>query len=196
MKTITKIENWFPTAVLVGQLDFNYEPLIARTYEIQKLSPLGHEWFCNTYNSMSYNLKEDPVFKPIFNELIYFPKELADHFKAHSKKLVCTNAWVNIAQPGAYQEYHIHPKNHFSLVLYLKTPENCGNIRFRHPSDGESMFPLPVTEFCGANYLTCSYVPHKGMVLCFRSNISHMVELNKSKEDRISLSLNFELLDN
>jgi hypothetical protein len=53
------------------------------------------------------------------------------------------------------------------------------------------MFPLPASVYVPSNYKTCTYTPQESMLLIFRSNLLHMVEKNKSDEDRISISMNF-----
>lgn len=190
-----RVDTWFPTSILVGAIDLDFDPLIKRAYEIKEIAPLDTNWYCNTYNSMAYNLKKDKVFIPVLNKLLKFPLEFTKYFGIGNKKLVCNGAWVNIASPGSYQEYHTHSRSHFSLVLYLKTSENCGNIRFKNLADGEIMFPLPTDNNCYHNLGTCWYPAVQGNVICFRSHLPHMVEVNRSEEDRISLALNFELVD-
>jgi len=189
-----QIDTWFPTSILSGTIDADFKALIEQAYCIKKLTPNGSTWLCNTYNSLnSYNLQEDAIFKKVLLQLTEFPLAFAKYFNADTKNIVCTDAWINIAEPGGYQEYHVHPNTHFSLVLYLKTQPNCGNIVFQNPLANFDMYPLPALELNQSTFSTCSYTAQTGKVLCFRSNLPHMVQINNSTEDRISLALNFVL---
>jgi uncharacterized protein (TIGR02466 family) len=85
----------------------------------------------------------------------------------------------------------MHSNNHFSAVYYIKTPENCGNIVFKKDSLDE-MFPLPIDEYNEvASYSTRFITPKSGVLIIFKSNIQHMVEKNKSNNDRVSIAMNF-----
>ena len=41
--------------------------------------------------------------------------------------------WININGPGNYNHSHNHPGCDLSGVLWLKVPENSGNIVFESP---------------------------------------------------------------
>ena len=51
---------------------------------------------------------------------------------------------------------------------------------------------MPPTNI-GANK-SCSYTPEPTKILIFKSNLLHMVEMNLSNSDRISIAMNFELI--
>lgn len=189
------IDRWFPTCILGDKLN-SFKPLLSdyvlRAYDIEKTYPSSNDWNCNTYSSIDQvDLTKDILFEPIIKDCAYKILEFAAFFGVQTKKVNCQSAWINIAKPGSYQEYHIHPGSHFSVVVYLKTPKDCGNIVFRNPSANSDMFPLPVGSSIESNHATCFYVPEELKFLGFRSNLLHMVEVNKSKEDRISLAINF-----
>lgn len=188
------VDFWFPTSILYTNLKTNYEVLTKEAYNIQNKFPkIATSWNCSTYNSLNLcNLLDNKIFNVVTTELIKIVEEFTVYHGIKNKEVICTDAWINIAKPGDYQEYHIHPNNHFSLVFYIKTQENCGNIIFKNIATNYDMFPLPVekNECCLPTFPSCSYTPENGKVLCFRSYLPHMVEINKSAEDRISLALN------
>ena len=55
------------------------------------------------------------------------------------------DAWININKKGDYNEKHNHPNCHLAGVLYLKCPQDCGNIVL-----DASLLPLPniIELFC------------------------------------------------
>jgi hypothetical protein len=100
--------------------------------------------------------------------------------------------WFNIAAQGAYQEYHLHPKSHFSLVYYVQTQKQCGNIVFQTADTLTDMFPLIADQATYASYKNCFYTPKDSLLLIFKSTLLHMVEKNLSDKDRISVAMNFK----
>lgn len=98
--------------------------------------------------------------------------------KIHNNSLKLTDIWGNIAPPLTQDNLHHHKtnKNQLSGVLYLQTPLNSGDIFFVSPVD--------------ANIKT-NYKPTPGSIIFFDSSLLHYVEVNKSKEDRISIAFDF-----
>ena len=51
----------------------------------------------------------------------------------NQKTQIFPTAWVNINSPGSFNLKHSHPTSDLSGVLWIKCPENCGNIWFESP---------------------------------------------------------------
>lgn len=152
------------------------------------------EWDCDTFATLDseYNALEDPLFADLITTtrqkvlefaLVYGVGEHAD--------ILCKDAWLNVANPGASQEMHIHPAMHFSAVYYVETPENCGDLIFRSHESLSDMFPLPTDSEQPANYKTYWHKALAGSLIIFRSNLAHMVAKNKSNSSRVSVAMNF-----
>jgi uncharacterized protein (TIGR02466 family) len=163
-----------------------------RAIEIKGLNEYTQNWRCDTYASMEvYNITLDPIFKSLLDLCVDRANLFADYHGIKKKKIQYVEAWVNVAAKEQYQEYHRHPNRSFSAVYYIKTPENCGNIVFKKDTLDE-MFPLPINEYTEvASYGTHVITPKAGDLIIFKSNIQHMVEKNKSDEDRVSIAINF-----
>jgi len=200
MDTTTKIRAWFPTLIYENILS-NLKPynsdLALKAYSIQAKSPNSAAgWSCDTYNTLfHYNAltDTDPVIQHVMQHCKEKVIEFASEYgiKRPITDLECIDFWFNIAKDGSYQEYHLHPKSDFSLVYYVTTNPNCGNIVFQNSNSFVDMFPLTSDELTYASCRTCFYTPQDGLVLIFRSNLSHMVEKNLSGKDRISIAMNF-----
>ena len=110
---------------------------------------------------------------------------------------MCVEAWININKPGDYNVKHQHPTNDLSGVLWIKTPENSGNIKFESPFMFSSYQEIELynTEFKDNYniYQTFYFNPIEGKILVFPSHLAHHVEENKSEEDRISVAFNIRL---
>jgi len=194
---------WFPTLIWSQHLDAvqnNY--LISKALELKKVFTTAKtDWKCNTFNTLDqYDWKNDNDFA--VNDLIDQCKTKVHEFSkeygvdVNIDQVTCKDFWFNIAEPGAYQEYHQHPNSHFSLTYYLSTPENCGNIVFRSFESMFDMHDLPIQEkdLNTASYKTCSYTPQESVLVIFRSNLLHMVEQNLSNQPRISVTMNFDII--
>ena len=80
--------------------------------------------------------------------------------------------WFNISPPRAYHDWHSHGGAKQAGVYYIKTPQNCGCIEFKH---NEQLLTID---------------PYPGLLLTFPAGLSHRVLENKSSEDRITLAFN------
>lgn len=171
----------------------NNEELLNRCYEIKQKFPQKSTWFCDTYNSLkSYNLKEDQLFKPLIDLCASKVFDFAREYGIEDRNLFCTDAWFNIASKGNYQEFHIHPMSHFSVVYYVDVREDSGRILFKNPQSNLDMFTLPPnTSLTIGSRGVYFHKPAIQDLLIFRSNTPHMVEKNNNNSDRISIAMNF-----
>jgi uncharacterized protein (TIGR02466 family) len=196
------ISFWFPTVVYQDYIEgIDNDYLSQKAYALRDKYPdPKHDWYCNTYSTiMNYSYEEDNDFvvnKLIENCLLHVDK-LGKKFNVSNKyKLECHGMWFNVASPGSYLETHVHQNSHFSLVYYVKTKDKCGNLLLRKLDHLSDMYPLPIDNTNVTNNpLTHSFVwykPEDSMVIVFRSNVPHLVQVNKSNEDRISISMNFK----
>jgi|APGre2960657373_1045057.scaffolds.fasta_scaffold86731_2 uncharacterized protein (TIGR02466 family) len=191
------IEMWFPTLIDISHLDQfkpNNDSYAQCVYNVRDNSPKRNvQWKCDTFSTLNlYDMKSDPLFADLISACASQVKIFAREYGVDSDP-VCIDSWLNLAPPKEYQEYHMHAKSHFSVVYYVKTPKDCGNLSFRSSEANTDMFPLPASVSVPANYKTCTYTPQESMLVIFRSNLLHMVEKNKSDEDRISISINFNV---
>lgn len=191
------IDKWFAVPIYRTVLDigdYQMNKMIEKSYEIKNVVDDGSSkwWNCNTYTTFSDissldNYTEfDFLFDQIKTHVNKFGEELL--IESNSGKI---QSWINISSPGNFQELHNHSGSHLSAVFYLKAPENSGDIVFRSFESFGNMFPFPSSGINEFTYETCKYKPKEKMLLIFKSNLLHMVNLNKSNEDRISVSANF-----
>jgi uncharacterized protein (TIGR02466 family) len=199
------LDSWFPTIIYKEKLQqySNNSYLESKAYSLRRSDPVvDTKWRCDTYNTLGmYDPKNDT--DTVINDLIELCKEkvqlFANQFGVTRSilDLQCNDFWFNIAETGNYQECHQHNRSHFSLVYYVKTDEDCGNIVFKSPSAFSDMFSLHIDDknLNKASYKSCFYKPENSLLLIFKSNLVHMVEKNKSSTDRISISMNFSYKD-
>lgn len=190
------IESWFPTLFSINDLNFKglHEHYIKQMYEVKNNTPSTDQWECDTYGSFgTFDLRTEPLYKSLIDKSIECVNQFAKEFGIDKAKAKCNGAWFNISAPGNFQEFHMHAMSHFSAVYYVKTPLNCGNIIFKSHEADTNMFLLPYDRKVPSNWSTMFYPAIEGRLIIFRSNLQHMVAKNMSKEDRISIAMNFKM---
>jgi uncharacterized protein (TIGR02466 family) len=102
--------------------------------------------------------------------------------------------WINVNKKSDYNTAHVHPGSLISGVLWIKTPEKCGLLKFLSPNHfNESILVENVDDEIKVNH---NYSPHftfnpkAGTMILFPSHLYHLVEPNESDEDRISIAFN------
>lgn len=184
------IEQIFPALIahekleqFAGLNNLYYQKII----DIYNENPqVANGWAGDTYNTLDlHDLKNEPLFADLISTCVERVSEFSNILGYTPKKIITNNVWANVAKTGQYQEFHTHANNHFSLVYYVKTPENCGDIIFK--SHDTNMFILPASGY--AKY--CNIKPVESLILIFKSNLEHMVKKNLSPDNRVSIAMNF-----
>ena len=105
--------------------------------------------------------------------------------------------WIMINPPNSYNTSHTHPDAHLSGVMWIKTPENSGNLRFNNPYEFSGFtecnsYIEEVQDNTGF-FPTYYFYPMVGKMLTFPSSLRHEVFVNESNEDRIAVSYNIKI---
>ncbi len=188
--------NLFPSVIHIFDVNGFSEvqdELINYAYDLKKKEPEGviisnqGGWQSSDFN---VNNEYDSLHSFIINCLAGFPV-IDESFN------IKINAWVNINKPGDYNIKHNHPGVDLAGVLWIKCPENCGEIVFDPPTAFQSHNEINsyTEDFKNKNNLfhCFNFYPTEGRILVFPSHLYHLVKQNKSNEDRISVSFNIQL---
>ena len=159
---------------------------IERCYELKRIVP--ERYFTNRGGYQSEDIDLITVFPELFNGI---KPHLDEVMSEIGPKLFLDNAWLNINKYGDYNEVHVHPYSVLSMVFYIKTNENTGNINFYNPAEVDA---FGITGSYDGAYSIFSIIPNVGDLIIFPSYLRHFVEPNKSEEERISISANFKRL--
>lgn len=144
-------------------------------------------WRCPTLSNINSNKKLNS--KILNNEIRKITEKYFSLFQFPPYPIKLNEIWINIAPPGAYQEYHMHLDHTtqclFSGVLYIDVPKNSGNLRLVNPQkqNGMHMLPSPLLEDIFVE-------PKNGLIVSFPSWLMHEAQLNNSNKDRVSISWN------
>ena len=154
------------------------------------------------YHSSAINLEKEKGFKCIYDyinecmEVILFENNYKPKLG-----ILSSHGWVNINRKGDFNREHVHPDCHWSGVYYVKTPANCGELRFHNPIAASSMVKSGhLLNLTSSNINTSFFLnsipldPYEGSILIFPSWLFHSVDPNRSNYDRISISFNIDIV--
>lgn len=142
-----------------------------------------------SYNDFYY---DDLSFDPYFN---YIQNHVNIALQFYNINFAITELWININKPGDYNVSHNHHRL-MSGVLWIQTPENCGNMNFESPDNyNYAMMYRHIDSQIAEKqkyFEQYSFVPKEGTMLFFPSSLKHSVDLNQSNHDRISITFNLD----
>ena len=133
-------------------------------------------------------------YEPLIKELFQMQSEIIqeEHLDIEPR---LGNMWANINPPGGYNNSHIHPNSFFSGAYYIKAPPDSGRLALMDPRPGvqQNMPTRKPGKLPRELWRDAYYDPVPGRIIMFPSWMWHKVEINKSKDIRISVSFNFIL---
>jgi len=147
------------------------------------------------WHSQNFNLQDpEPQFfingiSKILNESI---NDMGWDVKRNELKI--TGMWTIINPTNASNARHIHSNNFISAAYYLKAPEDCGDIMFYDPRSAKVIKTPKINSSNNLNIEVVNVTPKEGLLALFPSYMHHSVGINKSKEDRIVISFNIDLI--
>lgn len=195
----------FPTYVYQSKLTRQsqlLQELIDESYKIKSIDESGQRWSVKnypggytSYASMSelYNFSSSflDIRKKIDQHVQKFAKEL--ELDIPLKQLQMTSLWLNIMPTQVVHTMHIHPLSVLSGTFYLQTPKNCSALKFEDPRLVNFMASPPrKSKAKMENQRFISLAPEAGDLILFESWMRHEVPPNQSKQDRISVSFNYD----
>ena len=190
---MTKVYNLFAIPISTTQLDYPVD-IIKKLCHQERLKDSKGVIKSNLGGWQSDNIiyPDSPFF--FLQDIEKICQEVAKDVLKINKSIFLNNAWININQKDNLNQVHTHPNNILSGVYYVKTPEKCGNIVFRHP--GFDMMERDWEDIVSDsnhnvyNSDTWWLPPKANTLYIFPSWIKHLVGPNMSDEERISISFN------
>ena len=186
-----KMQGLFITPVFTMEVENDYN-LVEKLYDLKKRDGVGSP----KSNIRGWHSKEDLYehedFKQITQDILYHSQQCFHALsveKKYSPEL--TGLWGMINPPGARNSVHTHPLNYLSGVLYLKVPQNSGNIVFIEPRPQSEVFDPPKKPDLLPNLAhTVQWEAKEKNLIFFPSWLQHEVQQNNSNQDRVIMSFN------
>jgi len=184
-----KITEIFKTPIAKFVLDEDTEALTKFSRQWAKAHPSINLTNRGGYHSPNLDLNI-PELRSLRNQATRCFNELKAKF-FYKAALAIDNMWLNINHPNSYNEIHNHPRCCFSSSFYISVPENSGNIVFCNNYEMEHhMREKWMTQFGTYNSSVWTVPVKNNDFYVFPAWLKHKVETNKSKKDRISISMN------
>jgi uncharacterized protein (TIGR02466 family) len=187
----------FSTPLWSAQANLDNNTLVNWCYEQKVLDPVGTEK-SNMGGWQSQLLDLSDEFALSFaTSLFPYIDGAAEDITGVSAEVLDVNisgAWININHPGCYNQVHSHSGAHLSGVYYAKVPENSGNLIMRRGNDSFNLAGIArgVNNF---NHTECTVTPLPGLLVLFPAWSDHLIQINRSEEDRISIAFNISIAD-
>jgi len=186
------IENIFPTKIYNDKIGLPLvlkQDLIKFAYDLKMLPAEQHQLIKNGFSSFN-------VHNSVLNHFKILEEELTEHIKKYlksvnfndeQKQFRIVNSWINIYPTGSYVTEHLHNGCYLSAVLFLQTPEECGDFYLLDPLEYHKI------NVIGEESNQQRFKPEEGRFILFPSYLKHGSLPNESKDDRIILSLNVKI---
>lgn len=183
----------FTSPIFVKDLNFHLKPIQKECIYKSKKDEGRNKSNVGGWQSNPLT-KSDSFFSDLITTIELSAKEFSDGLQM-SSNLKLDHFWININKFKDYNQYHTHPNSMFSGVYYIKIPENCGSIQFKHPCSlgVENCWNKQIIESNPFNSCVWDLEPVENRLLIFPSWLEHQVLPNLSREERISLSFNFTI---
>jgi uncharacterized protein (TIGR02466 family) len=141
----------------------------------------------STYNTLNV-MNSLPEFEELNRWMVEQSKKVWEAWGMIDMKRFVHRSWANVHPPGAYTDEHDHGSTHQVITLYLKKPENSGNIFFRDPmSYTKCAWPQQIVK-------DWFEVPcEQNDMLIFPGFLRHKTGPNESQEDRLVLTTNISI---
>lgn len=197
-------KNLFPTVVYQAPLSsakLNKE-LLRECYIYRDLDEEGQAWSeehyiggYTSYASMNYLFDTSPTFAELRSKIDKHVRSYARKLEMDlgGGKLAMSTCWINIMPARVTHSLHLHPLSVISGTYYVSTPRGTSALKLEDPRLSKFMAAPPRDEKARIeNQRHVSLQPRAGDVILFESWLRHEVPPNSSKEDRVSISFNYE----
>lgn len=197
---------WFPTLLYHEPLQprglerFNAE-LADECRRIRAYDAAGRKWSeknypggYTSYASLNRLHEFSSTFAGLGRKLTAHVRKFsrALDFDLRGREIHLTDFWVNIMPEHAAHGLHLHPNAFMSGTYYVVTPPGCPGLKFEDPRLSKFMAAPPRTAGVRpSNKTHVTYPAKAGWVLLFESWLRHEVAPNRTSEERISVSFNY-----
>ncbi len=179
-------EQLFPTEVYICDDVLEEEYIDSMKEDILNTSTDRENW------QSSPKLHLQPKYKELSNQVLNASKLVFKDRSYIYDTFEITDMWSNILKPGEAHRPHTHSNNILSGVFYVHSDEAAG-IQFYDPRPQAGVAKANVKGFTKSNATAWELSSTTNRMILFPSWLQHLVPINKSKNNRISIAFNVML---
>lgn len=117
-------------------------------------------------------------------------RHVLDHEHIRYAGIEITGCWANVGFPGSRHGSHAHPNNYLSGVYYVKAPPGGNTINFLDPRPQAAGMVPPSSQVSPLTSQRITIDVRAGTLLLFPAWLTHSVDVNRAREERISVAFN------
>ena len=179
-------EQLFPTEVYICDDVLEEEYIDSMKEDILKTSTDKENWQSDP------KLHLQPKYKELSNQVLNASKLVFKDKSYIYDTFEITDMWSNILKPGENHKPHTHSNNILSGVYYVHSDKAAG-IQFYDPRPAAGVINPQVKGFTKSNATAWELSSTTNRMILFPSWLQHLVPINKSKSNRISIAFNVML---
>ena len=179
-------EQLFPTEVYICDDVLEEEYIDSMKEDILKTSTDKENWQSDP------KLHLQPKYKELSNQVLNASKLVFKDKSYIYDTFEITDMWSNILKPGENHKPHTHSNNILSGVYYVHSDMVAG-IQFFDPRPAAGVINPQVKGFTKSNATAWELSSTTNRMILFPSWLQHLVPINKSKNNRISIAFNVML---
>ncbi len=198
------LHEYFPTLVYVAALQRGgaralNRALLAECAQLRFDDTAGRRWSAKNYPggytsyASAHRLQAlSPTFRTLESKLARHVRAFAEaaDWDLGGRALSMTDCWVNIMPRRTMHSLHLHPLSTLSGTYYVQVPRGACGLKFEDPRLDRFMAAPPRRRGTRAPHWVT--VPAQaGRVILFESWLRHEVAPNPVREERVSISFNY-----
>lgn len=197
--TKIKTHKIFPIPVFEFKLENSKklnEDLLKYIYELKKKNKEGMNksnvggWHSPYFQINGNKLLTDFI-KQLRQCIIVAFNEFGWEYKDNAVKI--DGMWSIINPKNTFNKLHNHPNCYLSAAYYVKTFENCGNIKFFDCKEQKKIRFPNINKYTELSAAAATFKPEEGKLLMFPSYLYHSVDNNETEEERVIISFNVDV---
>ena len=187
----------FPTGLFTGKLpDITLcDRLEKKLYQMQK-DGTGVTAKTTQRSFMTPdNLQTLPEFKELNDVIMEESGNILEIYRIKRDSHYISAMWANITSPNRAHHTHTHPNCLLSGLLYVRTPQGCGQTLFLSPRAFANTISPDLLEKNQFNADSFVYPIEKGRMILWQAHMPHAVDIGNAddKEDRIVVAFNVNI---
>ena len=183
-----KKQNIFETSVWTSKIEVDNEKIKNYAYSLKSADDGG----VVRSNVGGWHSSKQSNIPKYMNNLLDSFCDIIQKNITNGEEVSVDNWWFNINHKGVLNTHHSHPGADYSLVYYVKTHEDCGDLILKR-SDDKVLFNREFVHHYEMENPDCLIKPEDGQLVIFPAWLKHSVDINRNNNDRISLAVNFVL---